>query len=84
MATRVKSSAPRSEMRTVTDGNHNYIVMRFQDDKNKNWEYHVYAEVVAKEAARDIALHLGLELPSSDTHNVRQLWDIIWDKKFKI
>lgn len=80
MATRVKSSAPRSEIRTVTDGSSNYIVMRFWDDKNKNWEYHVYAEVVAKEAARDVASHLKIELPSSNTHNVRQLWDILWEK----
>ena len=83
MATRVKSSDPRSEMRTVRDGNSNYIVMRFWDDKNTNWEYHVYAEVVAKEAARDVASHFNIELPSSDTHNVRQLWDIIWEAKFK-
>ena len=60
MATRLKSSAPRSEMRTVSDGNSNFIVFRFWDDKNANWEYHVYAEVVAKEAARDVAKYLGL------------------------
>lgn len=81
MATRLKSSTPRSEMRTVTDGSSNYIVMRFWDDKNQNWEYHVYAEVVAKEAARDVAKYLGIELPPSDTHNVRQLWDILWKEK---
>lgn len=84
MATRIKSSTPRSEMRTVSDGNSNYIVMRFWDDKNKNYEYHVYAEVVAKEAARDIAQHLDVQLLSSDTHNVRQLWDTLWNEKFKV
>ncbi len=82
MATRVKGSDPRSEMRTVRDADgHNYIVLRFWDNKNNNWEYHVYAEVVAKEAARDVAVQLGVTLPSSDTNNVRQLWDIIWDEK---
>lgn len=82
MATRVKSSSPRSEIKTVSDGSSNYIVMRFWDDKNNNYEYHVYAEVVAKEAARDIAAHYDVQLPSSDTHNVRQLWDKLWDEKF--
>lgn len=81
MATRVKSSAPRSEMRTISDGSSNYIVIRFWDDKNNNWEYHVYAEVVAKEAARDVAAFHGIQIPSSDTHNVRQLWDILWKEK---
>lgn len=84
MATRVKSSAPRSEMRTVTDGKRNYIVIRFWDDKNKNWEYQVFAEVVAKEAARDVAEHLGVSLPPSDKANVRTLWNILWNEKFKI
>jgi len=82
MATRVKGSSPRSEMRSLRDANgHNYIVLRFWDNNNNNWEYHVYAEVVAKEAARDIATHLGINLPSSDDNNVRRLWDIIWSEK---
>ena len=46
-------------MRTVTDGTRHYIVMRFWDNKNNNWEYHVYVEAVAKEGVRDIAAHLG-------------------------
>jgi hypothetical protein len=81
MPIRVKSSSPRSEMRTMTDGSCNYIIIRFWDDKNNNWEYHVYAEVVAKEAARDVAAHYNIQLPSSDTHNVRQLWDLLWKEK---
>ena len=82
MTIRLKNSPPRSEMRTVRDGlGHNYIVMRFWDDANNNWEYHVYSEVVAKEAARDVAASFGIELPSSDNHNVRQLWDKIWDDR---
>jgi hypothetical protein len=82
MATRLKGSFPRSEIRTLRDANdHNYMVFRFWDNKNNNWEYHVYAEVVAKEAARDIAAHLNMTLPSSETHNVRQLWDFIWEEK---
>lgn len=83
MATRVKSSPQRSEIRTVRAGKSNFIVMRFWDDKNNNWEYQVFAEVVAKKIARDVASHFNIELPSSDTHNVRQLWDIIWEEKFK-
>lgn len=82
MTARLKKSEPRSEIRTVKDGSgHNYIVMRFWDDKNNNWEYHVYAEVIAKEAARDVAEHFEINLPSSETHNVRELWDIIWNAK---
>lgn len=83
MATRVKSSKPRSEMRTVTDGKRNYIVIRFWDDKNTNWEYQVFAEVVAKEAVRDVARHVGVVLPSSDKTNVRKLWNLLWEEKFK-
>jgi hypothetical protein len=82
MPPRLKTSSPRSEMRSLRDQEgHNYIVIRFFDDAHKNWEYHVYAEVVAKEAARDIAQKLIVTLPSSDTHNVRQLWDKIWEEK---
>lgn len=84
MAVRLKKSDPRSETRTVRDAKgHNYIIIRFWDDRNSSWEYHIYAEVVAKEAARDIAAHFEIELPSSDTHNVRQLLDIIWESKLK-
>ena len=71
-------------MRTVTDGTRHYIVMRFWDNKNNNWEYHVYVEAVAKEGVRDIAAHLGVTLPASKTNNVRRLWDILWEEKLKI
>jgi hypothetical protein len=85
MPPRNKKSAPRSEMRTVRDTKgYSYIVMRFWDDKNENWEYSVYCEVVAKEAARDVAKCYGVVLPSSKTHNVRTLWNTIWEKKFKL
>lgn len=85
MPPRNKRSEPRSEMRTVRDrSGHNYIVMRFWDDKNNNWEYSVYGEVVAKQAARDVARNYAIKLPSSDTHNVRTLWDIIWEEKLKL
>lgn len=82
MPPRNKKSAPKSEIRTVRDKKgHSYIVMRFWDDKNNNWEYSVYSEVVAKEAARDVAKNYGITLPSSKTHNVRSLWNIIWEQK---
>ena len=85
MPPRIKKSTPKSEIRTVRDRKgHSYIVMRFWDDKNENWEYSVYAEVVAKEAARDIAKNYGVILPASENRNVRALWNIIWDEKLKL
>ena len=84
MATTLKSSEPRSEMRTVRAGKHNYIVIRFWD--KINWEYHVYAEVVAKKIAREVAKELKVVIPPAKpkTINTRQLWDKIWEEKFKI
>ena len=74
---------PKFEMRTTTDGRHPYIVTRFWDDKNNNWEYSAYSEVVAKEAVRDIAEYYGVTLPSSNTHNVRTLWNLLWKSKLE-
>lgn len=80
MPPRPKTAPPRSEIRSTRDAEgHNYIVIRFWDDGNKNWEYHVYSEVVAKEAARDVALQLGVALPPDETRNVRTLWEIVWN-----
>lgn len=81
MAISIKKEAPRSELRSFRGKEGNYVVIRFWD--KKNWEYHVYAEVVAKKAARDIAAHHKVELPPSNTNNVRKLWDILWEARFK-
>ena len=79
---RFKKSDPRSEMRSVRDQiGHNYLIIRFWEDKNNNWEYHVYAEVVAKEAVRDIGKKFGYNFPVQTDPNVRTLWDKIWNEK---
>jgi hypothetical protein len=81
MPPRLKKSATRSEMRTVRDKEgHNYLIIRFWDDKNSNWEYHVYAEVIAKEAVRDIGNIFGYRFPIKTNPNVRALWDKIWNE----
>ena len=53
-----------------------YIVIRSWDDKNNNWEYHVYAEVTALTAAHDCWKQDTL-LPKS--LNTRQTWDKVWE-----
>ncbi len=79
-----KTSAFRSEFRTIKGVKYNYLVLRFWD--KGNWEYHVFAEVVAKKAARDVAKQLGVVLINDKRkdeggNNIRQLWDQIWDEK---
>lgn len=77
----LKTTPFRSEMRTIKGREgYNYLVIRFWDDHNNNYEYHVYAEVIAKQAARDVAERLGIVLPPSDENNVRQYWDQIWEE----
>jgi hypothetical protein len=84
MAISIKHSPPRSEVRSIRAGKHNYIVFRFWD--KRNWEYHVYAEVVGKKAAREVAKEFNVKLPPAKpkTKNMRQLWDKIWKEKLTI
>jgi len=83
MAISFKRSDFRSEMRTVKgESGANYIIYRFWDDKNNNWEYIIYAEVVAKKAVRDVGRYFGYHIPEGQTNpNVRTLWDKIWDEQ---
>lgn len=80
MSASVKKSDFRSEIRTIKGkSGANYLIVRFWDDKNSNWEYHVYAEVIAKEAVRDVGELYGYNFPVQTNPNVRTLWDKIWD-----
>jgi hypothetical protein len=84
MSASLKKSAFRSEIRTVKgQSKANYLVVRFWDDKNSNWEYTVYAEVIAKDAVRDVGKRFGYKIPGKGTTNpnVRTLWDMIWEEK---
>ena len=77
----IKKSNFRSEIRTFKGKKGNYLIIKFKDDKNKTDEFHVYAEVIAKEAARDIANVLGIKLPPNkkkNEANVRTIWDFVW------
>lgn len=76
-----KSSQFRSEFKSIKSSNgHNYLVMRFRDDKNKNWEYHVYAEVIASEVADEFGISKRKKSRISDL-NTRERFDILWNKK---
>lgn len=73
----IKTSKPRLEIKTLKGkSDFNYIVIRSWDDKNNNWEYHVYAEVTALTAADDCWKHSTL-LPKG--LNTRQTWDKVWE-----
>ena len=82
----LKASAFRSEFRTIKGKNGNYLMIRFWD--GNNWEYHAYAEVIAKQAARDVAKELGVELndkkKSEGGDTVREFWDQIWEEKLTL
>ena len=76
-----KSSEFRSEFKSIKSPNgHNYLVMRFKDDKNKNWEYHVYAEVIASDVAQEFSIVKKREGRKSEL-NTRERLDILWNKK---
>jgi hypothetical protein len=79
MSVSIKKSALRSEIRTIKGKSKtNYLVIRFWDDNNQNWEYHVYAEVIAKQAVRDIGKRFGYNFPVRKDPNSRTLWDKVW------
>lgn len=71
-----KNSSLRSEIRTIKTKKGNYLVIRFEDDKNLNLEYHIYAEVKGTEAAIDCAKEFDVILNIKD--NTRTKWDKIW------
>jgi len=80
MSASIKHSPLRSEIRTIKGKSKtNYLVIRFWDDNNKNWEYHVYAEVIAKQAVRDIGKNFGYNFPIQRDPNSRKLWDKVWE-----
>lgn len=73
-----KTSSLRSEIRTIKTKKGNYLVIRFEDDKNLKSEYHIYAEVKGTEAAIDCAKEFDVVLNKKD--NTRTKWDKIWKK----
>jgi hypothetical protein len=76
---KIKFSSFRSEIKMVKGKTKaNYLVLRFKDDNNKNSEYHVFAEVQAKNSASDIGKRIGKKFKKS--MNSRNRWDSIWDK----
>ena len=76
MKASLKTSDFRSEMRTIKTQNANYLVIKFKDDKNDNSEYHVYAEVIASDAAEKCSKEFKVSLGQND--NTRTKWDKIW------
>ena len=71
-----KKSSLRSEIRTIKTKNGNYLVIKFEDDKNGNSEYSVYAEIKGTDAAIDCAKEFNVVLSKKD--NTRTKWDKIW------
>lgn len=83
MAKGYKKSDFRSEFRTYKGkSGKNYLAIRFKDDKNSNSEYHIYAEVIAKDAAIDIDPDL-ISL-KDEGKNVRKIWDKLWERTTKV
>lgn len=77
---KIKFSPVRSEIRMFKGKSKiNYLVIKFKDDKNKNSEYHVFAEVQAMKAASDFSKKINKKFKPS--MNSRQKWDIVWREK---
>ncbi len=72
----LKKSDFRSEMRTIKTQQGNFLAFKFNDG-NTLPEFHVYAEVQAKEVAREILNEKGIAFAESE--NTRTLWKRVWD-----
>lgn len=73
----IKKSQPRSEFKSVSLNHGNFLIIKFHDGNNSN-EYHVYAEVGAKEIAKLCVEDLQLDVEITDSDTTRSLWDKVW------
>ncbi|WP_192820710.1 hypothetical protein [Rufibacter sp. LB8] len=73
--------APKMEVRQfVSDSNNTYLIYRYKDDANNNYEYQVYQLVQGKESARYLGAPERIPGRESDL-NTREMCD--WIFKYK-
>ncbi len=72
----LKKSKQRIQIKTLKGkSGYNYIIIRSWDDNSNNWEYNVFAEVGALQAAYDC---WEGKTPLTKNLTTREAWDIVW------
>lgn len=56
-----------------------YLVYRYMDDGNNNYEYQVYKLVKSKEVARELGVS-DLKDGRKTKLTTREMWDLAWEK----